>query len=33
MEDIDNNKHMGLLKFAGRGLLLSQEHMKEKRKR
>ena len=32
MEDIDNNKLMGLLIIAGGGLLLSQEHIKERRK-
>ena len=31
MEDIDNNKLMGLLIIAGGGLLLSQEHIKERR--
>ena len=30
--DIDNNKLMGLLTIAGGSLLLSQEHIKEKRK-
>ena len=33
MEDIDNNKLMGLLIITGGGLLLSQEHIKERRKR
>ena len=33
MSDIDNNKLMGLLIIAGGGLLLSQEHIKERRKR
>ena len=33
MEDIDNNKLMGLLIITEGGLLLSQEHIKEKRKR
>ena len=33
MTDIDNNKLMGLLRIAGRGLLLSQEHIKVSRKR
>ena len=32
MEDIDNNKLMGLLIITGGGLLLSQEHIKERRK-
>ena len=32
MADIDNNKLMGLLIIAGGGLLLSQEHIKERRK-
>ena len=32
MTDIDNNKLMGLLIFAGGGLLLIQEHINEKRK-
>ena len=32
MVDIDNNKLMGLLTIAGGTLLLSQEHIKEKRK-
>ena len=31
MEDIDNNKLMGLLIIAGGGLWLSQEHIKERR--
>ena len=33
MEDIDNSKLMGLLIIAGEGLLLSQEHVKERKKR
>ena len=33
MTDIDSNKLMGLLIIAGGGLLLSQEHIKGKRKR
>ena len=33
MTDIDNNKLMGSLIIAGGGLLLSQEHIKERRKR
>ena len=33
MEDIDNNKLMGLIIITGGGLLLSQEHIKERRKR
>ena len=33
MVDKDNNKLMGLLKIAGGGLLLRQEHIKERRKR
>ena len=33
MEDIDNNKLMGVLIITGGGLLLRQEHIKEKRKR
>ena len=33
MTDIDNNKLIGLLIIAGGGLLLSQEHIKERRKR
>ena len=33
MEDIDNSKLMGLLIIAGEGLLLSQERIKERRKR
>ena len=32
MEDIDNNKLMGLLIIAGGGLLLSQEPYKRKEK-
>ena len=32
MVDIDTNKLMGLLIIAGGGLLLSQEHIKERRK-
>ena len=32
MADIDNNKLMGLLTVAGGSLLLSQKHIKEKRK-
>ena len=32
MEDIDNNKLMGLLIIAGGGLLLSQEPCKRKEK-
>ena len=32
MEDIDNNKRMGLLIITGGGLLLGQEHIKERRK-
>ena len=31
--DIDNNKLMGLLTIAGGTLLLSQEHIKEMRKK
>ena len=33
MEDIDNNKLMGLLIITGGGLLLSPEHIKERRDR
>ena len=33
MEDIDNNKLIGLLIITGGDLLLNQEHIKEKRKR
>ena len=33
MADTDNNKLMGLLINSGGGLLLSQEHIKERRKR
>ena len=33
MEDIDNNKLMGLLIITEGDLLLSQEHIKERRKR
>ena len=33
MEDIDNNKLMGVLIITGGSLLLRQEHIKEKRKR
>ena len=33
MEDIDNSKLMRLLIIAGEGLLLSQEHVKERKKR
>ena len=33
MEDIDNNKLMGLLIIAAGGLLLSKDHIKERRKR
>ena len=32
MADIDNNKLMGLLIIAGGSLLVSQEHIKERRK-
>ena len=32
MADIDNNKLMGLLIIAGSSLLLSPEHIKERRK-
>ena len=32
MADIDNNRLMGLLIIAGGGLLLSQEHIQERRK-
>ena len=32
MADIDNNKLMGLLIIAGGDLLLSREHIKERRK-
>ena len=33
MEDIDNNKLMGLLKIAAGGLLLTKNDIKERRKR